>query len=476
MTLRKRLIMKLVRLLLLLNLLTLMLVATYAQPTLPDFGYENMKVNGQLSTGSRPLVLILADYAGGRTFPAGVAFYDSLMFDFFRPLSINGYFLAISNGRFSWSRGGVVGPLSFSAEQRQDSVDPRIMATIVLAAMNTGFNFAQFDGNSDGLITNDEIGIFIISNKSQDGLWGVSRWANPLGVNQPYDLTTQGSTVSIRCKVSAADHTTSFMTMCHELSHELGTLDLYGASDLSQSLTLMGATIYPSLNDLRTYHLDPWHKMQLGWSEPRIRSLRESGIEGLPATQMIRGDAPVILYDPQHGINEFFIIEYRTPSSPNGSGYDTNVADTGLAIWHVNQDGNKNPIPIPNVTLYAIYSDGAPNFTLGGNTLWGSEITTPLLRWLDNSQTQTKIFVRPFNAGAADITVEWFQEFWVDFNYTGSSELGTFDAPFKTLAGGVTAIPTGGVLKIKTGSSNEVPTISKKMKIEAYGGNVTIGH
>jgi hypothetical protein len=65
-------------------------------------------------------------------------------------------------------------------------------------------------------------------------------------------------------------------------------------------------------------------------------------------------------------------------------------------------------------------------------------------------------------------------EVWVDFNYPFPG-LGTFDAPYQTLAAGVNAVAWGGALRIKAGSRNETATISKAMTIEAYGGPVKIG-
>jgi hypothetical protein len=67
------------------------------------------------------------------------------------------------------------------------------------------------------------------------------------------------------------------------------------------------------------------------------------------------------------------------------------------------------------------------------------------------------------------------EEVWVDFNYQGPTELGTFDLPYKTLAGGLNTVAYNGVLKIKAGSTNETATISKGVRIEAYGGTVSIG-
>jgi hypothetical protein len=65
---------------------------------------------------------------------------------------------------------------------------------------------------------------------------------------------------------------------------------------------------------------------------------------------------------------------------------------------------------------------------------------------------------------------------WVDFNYLDSSHLGTYDFPYNTMTTGVSAVPTGGMIKIKTaGSTAETMTISKTMTIVAVGGPATIG-
>jgi hypothetical protein len=72
------------------------------------------------------------------------------------------------------------------------------------------------------------------------------------------------------------------------------------------------------------------------------------------------------------------------------------------------------------------------------------------------------------------------QETWVDFNYLGR-EIGTFELPFKTLAGSVKEVGAvdevlaGGTLKIKAGSTSETLRITNSMTIQAIGGPVTIG-
>jgi hypothetical protein len=64
---------------------------------------------------------------------------------------------------------------------------------------------------------------------------------------------------------------------------------------------------------------------------------------------MIDPAGPVILYDPARGTGEYFIAEYRTPVSPNGPGYDANVADAGVALWHVQLNSQHHPILVHRV-------------------------------------------------------------------------------------------------------------------------------
>jgi len=66
---------------------------------------------------------------------------------------------------------------------------------------------------------------------------------------------------------------------------------------------------------------------------------------------------------------------------------------------------------------------------------------------------------------------------YVDFNYTGATTNGSYDAPFKTLAGGTNAVAANGTIIVRTaGSSSETMSISKPMTLTAIGGAATVGH
>lgn len=371
-------------------------------------------------------------------------------------------------------------PLSFSDAERWANFHPELINNLtekllraqlhrsnaVHKAMASGqFDFGAYDADEDGSVTQDELQIMILDNDGQGG-----NTVRDAGCVQP-----PGSPYSWCGRVAWFSQATDFATVCHELSHLLGTVDLYGAWNdgnsqcLSLRLTLLSCT--GGIN--RKYHMDPWHKMQLGWSEPRIRSLRTGGIESLPAAQMRDPSAPVILFDPEGGTTEFFMLEYRTRSSPAGADYDADVRGDGLVVWRVRQTANHSPETVPSMVGEgedrAVWNEGPPDFPRGAGGCWGSDTMTPRLQWLDGTQTtRTRLQVRPFSEGDASIRVEWLTEgeIWVDFAYNGS-ELGSFSNPFDTLAEGLIAIPYGGTLNIKAGSTPEAVTIRKRISIQA---------
>jgi len=308
-----------------------------------DFGFQNLNVNGLLALGHRPLLLVVVEFSGASSLAHTAAWYDSFFFDLAPTRqTVNGYYMEISNGRFFWSRGATIGPLALPESNRRAYFpdDTTYTSNLVwLAMVSDLIDFQAYDINSDGHVTQNELQLAIISNDADGG--GAERWAGQVRPN--------GLQVDWTGSVALLGHRGDFATLCHELSHTLGTLDLYGVWSqecLSYKLTLMSCTL-GALESPEIYHLDPWHKMQLGWCEPRIFSVNASGSASLPSAQSLEATGPVILYDPSLGTSEFFILEYRTRNGATDGGYDVNVADEGLAIWHVHQESNHYPTLTP---------------------------------------------------------------------------------------------------------------------------------
>ena len=217
------------------------------------------------------------------------------------------------------------------------------------------------------------------------------------------------------------------------------------------------------------------------------------GLFYIPAPQNRDPTAPVLLYDPQRGSSEYFLLEYRTPNPAAGAGYDSQVGPGGLFVWYVQQDANhelvKTTSPFgltgPNTTPWANWIEGPPAAATPSlptpGAPWPGGQTTPYLRWNDGTDSPVRVRTRPFQTTDNGIFVEVLTDTpdnatWVDFAFVSVTQLGTFDFPFNNLPAGVAAVGYRGLMKIKTGSGNPTPiTITKAMTIEAYGGPVTLG-
>jgi len=287
----------------------------------------------------------------------------------------------------------------------------RPFGRMIEEAGKSNFNFALYDTNRDGIVTERELGFLIIDNGTQR--MAANRPTTPICIR-----TRQN--IQICAKLALAGHRPALSDMAHELSHSLGTTDLYGDYKLSENLSLMGNLRFPYVDDdMRLFHLDPWHKMALGWHRPTILSLREPHM-GIPLHAKA-SDSPYnsyILYDPARGNREFFMVEFRTPNSTSASGvtraiYDTDVPGTGVVIWHVNLGSNLQPrnLAAPPHHVPGIFALGAHLSMLNENRVWQSGTTTPPLRWNDGTSAGgAKIWVHNFPANATDITISVGQQ------------------------------------------------------------------
>jgi hypothetical protein len=247
----------------------------------------------------------------------------------------------------------------------------------------------------------------------------------------------------------------------------LGTIDIYATNCASSGLSLMSCTGSDILDDQRTFHLDPWHKMRLGWVRPRIFPFGSGGVATVTAAQFQSDNTPVILYDPSHGTSEYFIVEFRNNNpAVGGGGYDLdlrlsgNPSEHGLALWHV-VPGHDPPV----------FHAGGRDLTQG-NSLWNQ--WTPPLRWNDGTIVSTRLNLLQITPDGHEMVFEWLFDTWVTFDYAGV-EFGTFSNPFNTLIEGVNASRWGGFINLTPGSTTEALTINKGVILDAVGGTVNIG-
>lgn len=268
-------------------------------------------------------------------------------------------------------------PTVFKVEATQMSVTAQYQQGISLAAA-AGHNYSSLNRNGDQQITGDELTILLVTTdtrvRDNNGFAGGA--ARPFGAFRPEGwgadiIGWNAVTGNGGCAVAfRAD----FQVIAHELSHTLGTSDLYGASvALSQELTLMdGSPLqtrdYPSTPAVIegfTYHLDPWHKIQLRWIEPIIYDIHALGSS---RPEFTLDDRPVLLYDSSrpNGTKEYFLLEKR----PHTGVYDRDVTGAdipvpGVAVWYVLADGVTavNSLTKPNEGDPSVFALG--NFGTG---------------------------------------------------------------------------------------------------------------
>src|ERR1022692_3132419 len=76
--------------------------------TLTDFGYQNLKVNGNLTLGTRPLLAIFVNFAGQVPLPQSLSYYSNIVFNTSLPQSMAGFYQASSDGAFTIVPGGAI--------------------------------------------------------------------------------------------------------------------------------------------------------------------------------------------------------------------------------------------------------------------------------------------------------------------------------------------------------------------------------
>jgi M6 family metalloprotease-like protein len=310
------------------------------------------------------------------------------------------------------------GTLGYTFDRSAASVfqlNPTIMSdsawhrSVLALADTSAFNFKQFDTNSDGVVTaNSELSLLAVLATPQRASGGAVRWFGSTSVGSGSNqVTLTGSAAGI-------DKDANLTTLVHELSHLLGTWDLYGAACLSGGMTLMSCTIEVEDNlgvpgiESKSYHLDPWHKMRLGWLAP---SMVDIGPSAIGSNSFDLNVGPVIVYDSSRGTDEFYIFEKRPFTTPyDGDATGAVIPIPGVAVWYIKTaEGTFNPVIIPSLldadgndaAVFSVGHQGThvadPNGAVSRgtkeanahNALWREGEYR--LRWLDHSDSGARI-------------------------------------------------------------------------------------
>jgi M6 family metalloprotease-like protein len=325
--------------------------------------------------------------------------------------SVADFYRQASGGKFSWRRVGFVGPLAAPVTGKSEFDVARL--ALAAAASEGRVNFKAFDTKHDGKITADELTILVIMNNGGGG-----GQANHFLGNRAFKIP--GQDVVFAGGDVVANEGSAFAVFSHELFHTLGGIDLYGpwhgCLSVNEGLSLMTSVAF-GIDEERIIDLDAWHKMLVGWIEPRLVPIGTAGkaqlaAQHLPLSSEPERKRPLLIYDPAKGGAEYFLLEYRTPYR---LGYDRNVVTSGLVIWHIVNDhighaAVRSERPdchgaFPSIP--SVFARGAPDWKQGGNKAYTSANGEIPLKWMDGKDSGVRVTVMPHKPSDPVIDVSW---------------------------------------------------------------------
>jgi M6 family metalloprotease-like protein len=255
--------------------------------------------------------------------------------------SVRGYFEEVSGGRLMLepapvsedaNEAGVDGVVEISIDDERENFtgsDAEEMEFLVEQASEY-VDFEQF-ANEDGVIT--ELELSIIRHDTDDRLVPEGGGLARDGMRPGFEVDgvsfgSAGTFGSSSIYTYVLTRTASnLMTIVHELGHQLFDMPDSYFQNVGFAADIGGGTVGVNYN--RLFRPNAWHYMHLGWEEPTV--VTSSGYYDVPRDP---AGSSFILYDPDQGTDDYFIVENRAPIADT---YDQGVGSTGLMIWRVDE-------------------------------------------------------------------------------------------------------------------------------------------
>jgi M6 family metalloprotease-like protein len=199
-------------------------------------------------------------------------------------------------------------------------------------------DFTQFDQDADGWVDaitflhsgygaewggNDQYGTSYV-NRMWSHKWSIPTWTSAEGVRvSDYNISPGlwGTTGSAPGRIGV---------VCHELGHFFGLPDLYDTDGTSEGIgnwCLMAAGSWGfSGSQQHPSHMSAWAKMKLGWLSP------DPILPGMQTAPRVETNPSVLRVDSGYPPGEYLLIENR-----QRHGFDLQLAQPGLLVWHVDE-------------------------------------------------------------------------------------------------------------------------------------------
>jgi len=309
--------------------------APYPNP-LPDFAHPNTPHQPLLSPGGgdldRPMLVIYVETSDLKfpqnkdaAFMAGRFFASQFasVADFFRASSFGK--LVLSRAAESDTKGngavndGVVEVSLGMTQQQFEGMAAELELKTALQAADPFVNFAAFDTNNDGKVTNSEL-IVIVSNARQSNICATTTNNDPVSLD--------GKNIALRMPLVGGG--INLVTPIHEVAHAaLDLPDLY-TSGVGQLDTMGGVQCSGEDTTSRLWELSSWQKLHLGWIAPTV--VTTDGYYSV--SRYDTTGASFLLYDPLKNTDNYFLVENRVRTFNT---YDQVVGDVGLVIWRIDE-------------------------------------------------------------------------------------------------------------------------------------------
>jgi M6 family metalloprotease-like protein len=198
----------------------------------------------------------------------------------------------------------------------------------ILNSLDPTVDFSQYDSNSDGLI--DAINVYYAGSTACG--WATGMWPGCGGIS----WTSADGVGAYRFQITGIGDFPTLATFCHENGHMLGFWpDLYDyGRDGAGNSRGVGKFCIMCSSTSATNPEEPcaYLKDIAGWTTTTVVGGYQAGIPVPQSStnQIYRISHPTLS-------NEYYLIENRQQS-----GRDVDLPDDGLAIWHIDTDGNNS--------------------------------------------------------------------------------------------------------------------------------------
>lgn len=288
--------------------------------------------------------------------------------------SVRDYYAKASGGQFTLApaaevsgtaNDGVVGWLTLNRNHPNTTEitdDNRAVTRAAIEAANPYVDYAAFDANGDGQLTNRELHVTVIvagQEASCCSAWGKSVWGHKWQLTNAGTPNVDGKWLGnwgyTQFGEMHGDHMAVLGIMAHEIGHDLGLPDLYDTDRSSDGVGLWsvmgGGSWLKTAADAHAGQTPPlpdaWTRWNLGWITPtQVEGTQTVSINA--AASGTSGVAVQLLDNPggpgdwtwnNLGSGQYFLVENRQRIA--GS-YDESLPGNGLLVMHVDESKGSN--------------------------------------------------------------------------------------------------------------------------------------